>query len=96
MEECEPCDTLEIETEWRELVALPAVKEVKHDVVKEKATRGRAPRNIDRVICTLWCSTCHPAGDIRQPAVKVNQSTVPTLEHAYQPWAPTVNDGSVP
>jgi hypothetical protein len=84
MEECEPCDTLDIETEWRELVTLPAVKEVKHDVVKEKATGGRAPRSIDRVICTMWCSACHPAGDLRQPAVKCNQSTVPTLEHAVR------------
>jgi len=36
------------------------------------------------VICTLWCGSSHPAGDHRQPMVKCNQSTVPTIEHAVR------------
>ena len=55
--------------------ARSAAGEVKHDIVKEKTHQQRST---DRVIATLWCSSCHPAGDIRQPAVKCNQSTVPT------------------
>jgi hypothetical protein len=51
---------------------------------EEAAAGSRAPRETDRVICTLWCSSCHPAGDLRQPAVKCNQSTAPTLEHAVR------------
>ena len=78
MEECEPCAALDLETEWRELDALPVVDTVRHDVVKESAHQRRTT---DRVICTLWCSSCHPAGDLRQPAVKTNLSTVPTLAH---------------
>ena len=81
MEECEPCAALDLETEWRELDALPVVDTVRHDVVKESAHQRRTT---DRVICTLWCSSCHPAGDLRQPAVKTNLSTVPTLAHAVR------------
>ena len=39
---------------------------------------------LDRVICTLWCGASHPAGDMRQPSVKCNQSTLLTPEHAMR------------
>ena len=78
---CEPCDELDLETEWRELDGLVVVDTIRHDIIKEKAHQQR---ETDRVICTLWCSCTHPAGDLRQPAVKCNQSTVPSLEHAVR------------
>ena len=77
---CPPCDPLDLETEWRELDVLPVVDTVRNDKVVDRA-RGT---EVDRVICTLWCASCHPAGDLRQPSVKCNQSTVPSLEHAVR------------
>ena len=77
MSACEPC---ELEEEWRLLDALPYVNAIDHNVVIDKS-RGTA---IDRVICSLWCGSTHEAGDRRQPSVKCNQSTVPSVEHAVR------------
>jgi hypothetical protein len=48
MEECEPCDVLDLETEYRELDALPVVDTIRSDKVADRS-RGT---NIDRVICS--------------------------------------------
>ena len=82
-EPCEPCE-LDLDTEWRELDALTVVDTVRADQVAEKASSSNNARVKDRVICTLWCGSSHPAGDHRQPMVKCNQSTVPTIEHAVR------------
>ena len=77
-----PCEEpLDLETEWRALDALTVVDTIRTDVVKEKVGRRR---QTDRVICTLWCGHTHPAGDLRQPSVKCNESTVPNMEHAVK------------
>jgi len=68
--ECPPCDELDLETEWRSLDALTVV-----DTVRNDRTQG-----FDRVICTLWCKSCHTKG--KQPSVTCNKSTVPNLEMA--------------
>lgn len=82
MADCEPCDEpLDLETEWRALDALAVVDTVRFDTVKEKAHQQRST---DRAICTLWCGSTHPAGDLRQPSVKCNQGTCPDIEHAVR------------
>ena len=45
------CDgVLDLETEWRELDALPVVNTVRNDLVEDRARRT----SLDRVICTLY------------------------------------------
>jgi hypothetical protein len=44
----------------------------------------RAGNKRHRVICTLWCGHSHEAGDMRQPSVACNQSTVPDIEHVIR------------
>ena len=81
--ECDPCEPLDLETEYRELDLLPVVDTVRIDAVNE--THGaRLPRSSERAICTLWCRHLHPPGDLKQPSVKVNKSTVPSIEHAVR------------
>jgi hypothetical protein len=36
------------------------------------------------VICSLWCGSIHPAGDLTQPAVMCNKTTMPDVEHAVR------------
>ena len=80
--ECEPCD---LETEFNMLNELAVVNTINNNPIKEKASSSHpSARVTDRVICTLWCSLLHPAGDLRQPSVKCNQSTVPDLAHAMR------------
>ena len=62
------------------LDALPTVDTVRIDTVKDKR-RGTEMR---RVICKMWCGSNHPAGDLKQPAVKCNQTDVPDVEHAVR------------
>jgi hypothetical protein len=81
--QCDPCEERNLETEWVQLDALEVVNMARSDVVKDKSTR-HAGREKDRVICTLWCGHIHPAGDMKQPSVTCNQSTVPTIEHAVR------------
>ena len=82
MADCEPCDEpLDLETEWRALDALAVVDTVRLDSVNEKAHQQRST---SRAICTLWCGSTHNAGDLRQPSVKCNQITCPSIEHAIR------------
>ena len=39
MEECEPCDVLDLETEYRELDALPVVDTIRSDKGRRPITR---------------------------------------------------------
>ena len=82
-EPCEPCEELDLELEWRELDALVVVNTARSEVVRDKSTR-QAGREKHRVICTLWCGHTHPAGDMKQPTVTCNQSTVPSIEYAVR------------
>jgi hypothetical protein len=84
MEQCEPCNDLDLETEWRELDALPAVNYVRHDVINEQAHQQRAT---GRVICTLWCSASHPPGDLRRV---INQVVIFATDAADMIERPTV------
>ena len=77
---CEPCEPLDLETEWRLLDALPVVDTVLPDIAIDKQRNIRK----NRVSCTLWCGASHPPGDLRRPAVICNQSTVPSVEHAVR------------
>ena len=81
-EPCEPCE-LNLETEWAELDALVCVNGAKPEVVKDKLTR-QSGNERHRVICTLWCGHTHEAGDMKQPSVTCNKSTVPNIEHAVR------------
>jgi hypothetical protein len=74
---CEPCDLAE---EFALLDALPTVDLVRIDIVKSK-NRGTETR---RAICTMWCGSSHTPGDLRQPSVMCNQTTVPGIEHAMR------------
>jgi hypothetical protein len=56
------------------------VETVRVDIVRTKS-RGTETR---RAICTLWCGSSHPAGDLKQPMVGCNQTTVPDVEHALR------------
>jgi hypothetical protein len=76
-------EELDLENEWCQLDALAVVNTVRLDEVTEK-TGNRQGRKTSRVICTLWCCSTHPAGDLRQPSVKVNQSSMPDVEHAVR------------
>jgi hypothetical protein len=75
---CEPCG--DVAEEFALLDAVPTVNTVRVDIVRAKS-RGTETR---RVICVLWCGSSHPAGDLRQPMVACNQSTVPDVEHAMR------------
>ena len=78
---CPPCeDPLDLELEWKLLDELPVVDTVTQDVVHDRARKTQH----NRVICSLWCGANHLAGDLRQPSVKCNQSTVPDIEHAVR------------
>ena len=82
MEECAVCD---LETEYKLLDELLVINAVRVDEVAERTSSTRpSGRRTGRVICTLWCSANHPPGDLRQPSVKVNQSTTPDIEHAMR------------
>jgi hypothetical protein len=76
-------EPLDLETEWRELDALQVVNTARSEVIKDKQTR-QAGRKQHRLICTLWCGHTHDAGDMRQPSVTCNKSTVLNLEHAVR------------
>jgi hypothetical protein len=75
--DCEPCDLAE---EVALLEALPTVDVVRIDTVKSK-TRGTETR---RAICIMWCGSSHDSGDLRQPSVMCNKTTVPDVEHAVR------------
>ena len=82
MAACSACDEqLDLEAEWRALDALAVVDTVRLDSVHEKAHQQRST---SRAICTLWCGSTHDPGDLRQPSVKCNQSTCPSIEHAVR------------
>ena len=76
----EPCEPLDLEEEWKLLDALTVVNEVIPDVVVHKQRKTET----QRVTCSMWCGTNHPAGDLRRPAVMCNQSNVPSVEHAVR------------
>ena len=79
------CDECDLETEYNLLRELAVVDTIRHDTVREKASSDHpSARLTDRVICTLWCGSTHPIGDLRQPSVKCNQSTVPSLARAVR------------
>jgi hypothetical protein len=75
---CEPCGNLE--EEFALLDAVTVVDTVRVDIIKPKS-RGTERR---RAICTLWCGSSHPPGDLRQPMVACNETTVPGIEHALR------------
>ena len=77
---CEPCEPLDLEKEWKLLDALTVVNEVIPDVVVHKHRKTET----QRVTCSLWCGTNHPAGYLRRPAVMCNQGNVPSNEHAVR------------
>jgi hypothetical protein len=76
--ECEPCGDLA--EEFALLDALPTVDTVRIDTVKD-TSRGTEKR---RVICTMWCGSTHDSGDLRQPSVMCNLTTVPDVAHALR------------
>ena len=79
-------DSQDLEAEWTLLDddELTCVDTVRVDSVAEKASSGWRERSTTRVICRLLCGSSHPAGDLRQPSVKCNQTTVPDVEHAVR------------
>jgi hypothetical protein len=76
---CEPCG--DVAEEFALLDAVPTVNTVRVDIVKRTKSRGTETR---RVICVMWCGSSHPTGDLRQPMVCCNQSTMPDVEHAMR------------
>jgi hypothetical protein len=76
--DCEPCGDLA--EEFALLDAQPVVDKVRIDTVKDRS-RGIEKR---RVICTMWCGSTHASGDLKQPSVMCNQTTVPNVEHALR------------
>ena len=87
MESCEECPA---ESEHRQLDAMPAVNEIIVNGVSESARVGITDRM--RVICSLWCRSIHPPGDLQQPSAKINKSTVKTLGHALRAVRAKVNE----
>jgi hypothetical protein len=75
-----PRGVLDAADEFALLDALPMVDTVRVDTVNSKS--GSTART--RVICTLWCGSTHPAGDLRQPSVSCNQSNLPEIAHAMR------------
>ena len=58
--------------------------------VSETARVGITDRT--RVICSLWCRSIPPPGDLQQPSAKINKSTVKTLGHALRAVRAKVNE----
>jgi hypothetical protein len=75
---CEPCGSLE--EEYALLDAVSVVDTVRVDIMRVKS-RGTETY---RAICTLWCGSSHPLGDLRQPMVGCNQTTLPDVAHAVR------------